>query len=153
MLISSSNNTNFCGLWEPVKRIRKEQGFNNFNKTVYTLHDFVYHPWADESYHEIMDTVNKYFFGRSYSVWDKYEGKRKYNIVEMNNIKKGEVIDKKDAKKYYEMGYKDTFEGGIEEDEVFLASCSNTVYEVYDIKKMFPDSIGRIVAKIFGTNK
>ena len=149
MRIENTNSITFSGLWEPVTKRSKETGAYNINKVFYTLKELVYHPYVDESPAAIEAEVNKYFWGRSFSVWDKFDGHRKNDTIQMNYVKVGEAIKHEDKEAYLAQNYSETPVGSILEDKEFWETYNNGAYVPYDDTKMPAERVKELAAKHF----
>lgn len=149
MYINDVNSVNFQGLWEAKNVLKKETGSFNKNKVMYKLYEFVYHPYENETKQAIAEEVNKHFWGRSFSLWDKFDGQHKADLYHMNFIKIGNSIKESEAEEYTAKGLRETFSGGVPENKEFYASYTNETYAPYDVSKMTREYVEEIASRHF----
>jgi hypothetical protein len=149
MEINNVSTIRFTGLWEPVVKMSKESGTFNKDKVMFTLYNATYHPYTGESKETIQNAVNKHFTGRSFCLWDKFDGQNKAEMFQMNFVKVGDSIDKEEARKYIQNGYKEDFTEGVLDDNSFWEAYSNNTYEPYDVSKLSQESILDIADRHF----
>ena len=145
MYISGINSVSFNGLWEPVKNFRAETGILYKDKTVYTLHDFVYHPFEGESASDTISKVCEHYKGRSFSLWESRDGHHKEDHFQMNRVTVGKPVQRIDTPVYLYLGYNENFKGGILEDKEFKEAWYNDTYAPYDIRFMTPEYVEQII--------
>lgn len=150
MNISSISGVNFSGVWEPVKKLSTETGIYNKGKVIYTLYDYTYHPYVGESQESINKELSNHFWGRSFSLWDRFDGQHKADILHMNYVRIGKPIDKNESAKYLEQGFSEEFIGGVSNDEDFKAAYNNETYAPYDILRMSEDYVKEVAQRRFG---
>ncbi len=143
--------TSFNGLWEPVKVLKKETGVYNRNKVLYTLKDFVYHPFINETEAEIKAATEKYFFGRNFSLWDRFDNHHKCDIIQMNRIKIGEKVLKEKENEYIADGWTTEPIAGIPNDEAFKQSYYNDTYAAFDVSMMDAERVKDVASRHFDT--
>ena len=116
---------------------------------MYTVYEFIYHPFESETKDVVQKEVDKHFWGRSFSLWDKFDGQHKADLLQMNFIKIGNFLKKEDAEKYKMLGYKENFAGGVKDDKSFWEAYSNETYSPYDITKMTKEYVNDVVSRHF----
>ena len=149
MEVNNINHVEFKGLWEPVRKLNKESGTYNRDKAVFTLYDAVYHPYKGETKEAIEEVVKKKFAGRSFSLWDKFDGQNKADMFQMNLVRIGEPINEADTDNLIGKGYKREFSDGILEENEFWEAYSNNTYEPCGISELSSEDIKDIANRHF----
>lgn len=149
MNINGVNSVSFDGLWSPAKKLTQESGVYNKGKIRYTLYEYTYLPYANEAEEAINNEISKHFWGRSFSLWDKFDGQHKADLIQMNLIKRGNPIKQCEAQEYIEKGFNEKFTGGVISDNDFNEAYNNNTYAPYDISKMSEDYIKDVVKRKF----
>ena len=149
MEINGISTIGFKGLWEPVKKMSKESGTYNRDKVIYTLYDTVYHPFVGESNDAVNMAIKKGFVGRSFSLWDKFDGQNKADMFQMNLIKLGEPISEHEADIFIGKGFKKELTEGVLDENAFIEAYSNNTYEPYDINRLSQEEIKDIANRHF----
>ena len=149
MNLNKVDSLSFNGLWEPVRTLKKETGVYNKNKVFYTLREYIYHPFAEESSAEISKNVEKIYFGRSFSLWDRFDNHHKCDLFQMNRVKVGDSINESNADEYIKKGWKKKPAETIVDDKEFYETYTNETYAPFDIRKMSPEYVDEISARHF----
>lgn len=152
MRINNINSTSFNGMWAPVQVSKQETGVYHLNKKLFTLYDMVYHPWIDETKEAIQKEVDKYFWGRTFSVMDiGFEDMHyKCDIYSMNRVKVGNKIKHEDKEQLIKQGYGENVNVCTPGDKEFKASYNdNASYAVRDVYKLDAERINELVDEYF----
>lgn len=152
MQINNINSMSFNGMWAPVKVSKYETGAYHVDKRLFTLYDMVYHPWVGETKEAIQKEVDKYFWGRTFTVMDiGFEDIHyKCDIYTMNRVQIGDAIRLEDKKRLIDQGYEENVNVCTPSDEEFRASyCDNASYSVCDVYKLNAKRINELASKYF----
>ena len=151
MQINNINPINFYGMWSPVKVSKKEFGIYHKDKQKFILYDMVYHPWSDETKEAVKKEVDKYFFGRSFSIMDIgiEDSHFKADFYEMNRVKIGNTIRHEDEADLLKQGYTNKPNMGTHDDKTFAELYNNASISAYGERKMDAERINQLINKYF----
>ncbi|MCQ2739938.1 MAG: hypothetical protein MJ237_06900 [bacterium] len=140
-----SSKCSFNGGYALKKSVSKETGVSYYNKVNYKLHEFVYHPFENETAEQIANAIKSNFRGRSFYLVEKEHGHRDGLYYQMNRVVLGSKI--KPSDNLEKLGLTEEPIAGILNDDAFYEVYNNNQYATMDVEDLDDKRVIEIATK------